>query len=324
MGCGHYVWLRNRSFRQAVFDLCRDKREELHRQGIPDEEAKKRVGREWAGHYARRSSGYVCIHVSPQAIKELEKNGRLRLRAPPLPEDRKHWIPATVSRGCMAVNLDTKPPFRDMLVAACERMLTQHAKRKWVLPADDTGHRPAGEYKTTDVMARYANGRQSPCIHFDGGMAPYIRQEIGLPAALPRNRRHWIPVTSEGCSLLGVERLKQHTVALRRICARLLATPGLSWWLHHDKNRSEPSGWYLPASVIGIYSHTGKPPVYYFDPRLTQQGIITRQMVKAEAATLTPKDIEADDLNLLAERTKLKKLPIRRYPKRGSSNKKTP
>ena len=57
---------------------------------------------------------------------------------------------------------------------------------------------------------------------------------------------------------------------------------------------------------------------YYFDPRLTQQGIITRQMVKAEAATLTPKDLETLDSDLLAERTKLKKLPIRRYPKRGS------
>ena len=292
---GHYVTPRSVKLRQAIGDLCHQKRQDFQRQGMPEGEAAERVRRQWAGDYARTSTGCVSLHVSPKAVKQLEKNGSLRLRPVQLPEDKKHWIPATVSRGCMAVNLDTKLYCRDMLVAACERMLTRHPRRKWSLPADDTGQRPAGKYKTTDVMARYANGTQSPCIHFDRDMAPYIRQELGLPTALPRNRRHWIPVTSEGCSRIGVERLKQHTVALRRICARLLAEGGPGWWLPYDKNRSEPSGWYLPASVIGIYTRIGKPPVYNFDPRLTQEGIITKQMVKAEAATLTAKDFAAPD-----------------------------
>lgn len=302
---GCYVRPRPVTLRQAIGALCHQKQQDFQREGMLEGEAAERVRRQWAGEYASRRTGRVSLHVSPQAIKQLEKNGSLRPRPVKLPKNKKHWIPATVSRGCMAVNLDTKPYCRDMLVAACERLLIHHPRRNWSLPGDDTGHRPAGKYKTTEVIGRYANGSHAPCIYFDRDMAPYIRQEIGLPLALPRYRRHWIPVTSEGCSRIGVERLKQHTVALRRICARLLKKGGPGWWLPHDKNRSEPSGWYPPDAVIGIYTRIGKPPVYYFDPRLTQEGIITKQMVKAEAATLTAKDLAAPDPDLLAERAKL-------------------
>ncbi len=304
--CGKYVTPRSPRLRHAILDLRRQKRDDYRRQGVPDAEAERRADGEWASYYARQQTADILLYVSPRAVAELEENGSLRLRLPMLPEDRKHWIPATMSRGCMAVNLDTKPHCLNMLLAACERILARHARTAWTLPADETHRLPAGDQATADVMGRYANHSQAARIYFDPRMAPYIRREIGLPAALPRNRRHWIPTTSEGCSRIGVERRKDYCVAMRRICGRFLADPGEKWWLPHDKNRREPSGWYPAAAVIGIYTNTGKPPVYYFDPRLAQEGIITKQAIKAEAGALTPEDLDAPDPGLEEERALLK------------------
>ncbi len=232
----------------------------------------------------------------------------------PLPEDKRHWIPASVSRGCMAVNLDTKPHCRDWLLAACVRLLDGRSSRRWHLPEDGKNRQPAGRFKTAEVMGRYRHGtRPQSWVFFDPRMAPHIREEIGLPAALPRHRRHWISVTSAGCSRMGVERRKDHTVALRRICAGLLERPRKSWLLPQGVGQSEPAGRYHPEAVIGIYTQTGKPPVYYFDPRLKQSGVITKQAVKVEAVRLTPQDLAAPDPKLMAERAKLTP-PVRRWP----------
>jgi hypothetical protein len=236
-----------------------------------------------------------------------------------LPQGRRHWIPASMSRGCTAVNLDNKPHCRDMLVKACERILSGDAGKTWRLPEDRKHGSPAGEYRTADVMDTYRSGGQPPRIHFDPRMAPHIREGIGLPAALPRDRRHWIPVTTEGVGRLGgmVVRSRQTAAALRRQCARLLADGEAAWELPEGEGGSEPAGVYRPADVIGIYSHVGKSPVYYFDPRLLDAEIITKQAVLAEAATLMPEDLAAPDPALLAERAKLKPPPARRHPEQS-------
>ena len=234
-----------------------------------------------------------------------------------LPEDKRHWIPATVSRGCMAVNLDTKPHCRDRLLAACTRLLTKRSSRRWRLPEDKRHRQPAGSFRTDEVMGWFHRGSGTQLmIFFDRRMAPYIREAIGLPAALPRDRRHWVSVTTAGCSRMGIERRKDHTVALRRICARLLERPDKRWSLPQGIDPSEPAGRYRPAAVIRIYTNTGQPPVYYFDPRLIQAGIITKQAIKAEAASLTPQDLAAPDPRLIAERAKMPPAPARRWPVR--------
>ena len=234
-----------------------------------------------------------------------------------LPEDKRHWIPATVSRGCMAANLDTKPHCRDRLLAACVRLLGKRSSRLWRLPDDAKHRQPAGRFRTDEVMGWFHRGNSTqPMIFFDRRMAPYIREAIGLPPALPGKRRHWISVTTAGCSKMGVERRKDHTVALRRICARLLEHPAKRWSLPRGIDSSEPAGRYRPAAVIRIYTNTGQPPVYYFDPRLVRARIITKQAIKAEAASLTPQDLVAPDPRLIAERAKLAPSPVRRWPVR--------
>ena len=299
--CGKYVTPRNFSFTQAFLALRRDKLDGYLHSGNSLEQAKVWTDRQWVAYYRNPTSGSDVLHASPKAMAELEKNGILRPRAPQLPAARKHWIPATVSRGCMAVNLDTKRYSHELLVKACLTILSHHADRTWQLPEDEA----FGEYRTDEVIGVYAQANQQKFVYFDPRMAPHIREVIGIPAALPKNRRHWIPATSPGCSLIGVERKKPHWVALRRLCARLLDKPDRMLWLPHDRNRDEPEGWHTPDSVIRIYTSVGKPPVYYFDPRLLLEGFITKQAVRDEAAALTPQDLASRDRRLEAARRKM-------------------
>jgi hypothetical protein len=128
---------------------------------------------------------------------------------------------------------------------------------------------------------------------------------MGLPAALPPHRRHWKPATTETTHKLDLDWENRFAIALRKLCVRLLAAPGDGHFLPKGIGPLEPRGWFRNHSLVAIYSRHGCQPVYYFDPRLSRAGIITKQTLRA-AAALTPEDIAADaaDPGLLAEREK--------------------
>jgi hypothetical protein len=233
-----------------------------------------------------------------------------------LPDERLHWLPVSRSRGCMAVNLDTTPACQAMLQAACERLAAQPG-REWHLPEDREHGQPAGICRTADMIAAHSRcAGEPPRLYFDPRMAPFLRDEMGLPPALPRYRRHWVSATMEGCSRVRIERTRRHNLALLKLCARLLADSDAAWELPQGEGDLEPPGVYRPADVIRIYSHFGKRPLYYFDPRLIDAGIITRQAVRSLAAEMTPAELEAPDPALQAEEAKMLRPPPRPTPTR--------
>lgn len=278
---------------------CRDSRKEIEDIGHPRRQPAPRVASEEAEPPA-----------DPASYR------RRRSVANDLPDERLHWVPVSRSRGCMAVNLDTTPACQAMLQAACERLAAQPG-REWHLSENREHGQPAGIYRTADVIAAHSrHAGEPPRWYFDPRMAPFLRDEMGLPPALPRYRRHWVSATMDGCSRVRVERTRRHNLALLKLCARLLADSDAAWALPQGEGDLEPPGVYRPADAIRIYSHFGKRPLYYFDPRLIDAGIITRQAVKSLAAEMTPAELEAPDPALQAEEAKMLRPPPRPTPTR--------
>jgi hypothetical protein len=193
-----------------------------------------------------------------------------------------------------------------MLHSACLRLLAEDPDRQWVLPEDREHGRPGGSFSTAEVIGWYRRGKGIPRIHFDPRMSLHLRDAMGLPTALPPHRRHWKPATTQTTLELGLDWENRFAIALRKLCARLLADPADGLFLPKGIGPLEPQAWFRNHSLVAIYSRHGSQPVYYFDPRLIQAGIITKQTLRAAATALTPEDITADmtDPALLAEREK--------------------
>ncbi len=203
-------------------------------------------------------------------ISKKNKGNRENLDGPYLPESKKYWILAGRLHGCMAVKVDTLPQNAKLLMHTCTKLLDEQPNRRWELPADKRLNLKAGSYKTSEVINLYKSiSYDKPVPYFDPRMALFIRKEMGLPNLLPDDKKHWIPASTNGCSKIGVERSKLHTVALYRICERL--------------SRLDKIGGMSTDEVIGKFTNKGQDEIYYFDPRLLKKNLITKDMVKEEA-----------------------------------------
>jgi hypothetical protein len=55
---------------------------------------------------------------------------------PLLPDDKRHWLAVSLKPGCGAMGLEPTSHWREMLQAACLRLLAEQPGRTWSLPED--------------------------------------------------------------------------------------------------------------------------------------------------------------------------------------------
>lgn len=203
-----------------------------------------------------------------------------------LPASKKHWLSSY--GGCVALGIHANEENQSKLSQACESLIADNPT--FTLPIGKDDSEPAGEYSAAKLIKKCADTRSKksePDYYFDPRIKGEVLKAAGIRTTLPKEKSHWHSITS-GLKYLGLSYLDKYAEALKVICTEQLEDKETSFRLPAGENKKlEPSGNYTFQQAIGLYRSKRSDATVYFDPRLADAGIITKEMVKEKAAELS-------------------------------------